>query len=279
MMHSKKKRTKIILAYAVLASWGIFSLFPLFSMLLIALKPKNAFMSFPPDYFSIRLTLDNFMTVLKDPNWIGYYGNSILIALLASLISVSVGSLAGFSFARYNFRMKWFLMVFILALQMIPTASIIIPFYNMFGDLRLLDTYTVLILVDSVGTMPFVIWLMRGYFLTIPRELEEAAFIDGCSGLKAFWKIAFPLAAPGMAASVIYAFVRAFNDYIIARTLAGSKIVTYTVGLTMFTNQYEGINLTLISAASFSALIPIVIMFALFHKYFVIGMTGGALKG
>ena len=120
---------------------------------------------------------------------------------------------------------------------------------------------------------------MRGYFSTIPRELEEAAFMDGCTSLKAFWKVIFPLAAPGIAASAIYAFVRAFNDYIIARTLAGSRIVTYTVDLTMFTNQYEGIDMTLVAAASFTALLPIIVMFAFFHKYFVIGMTGGALKG
>ncbi len=144
--------------------------------------------------------------------------------------------------------------------------------------MNLLDTYLVLILVNSVGSIPLVVWLMRGYFSTIPRELEESAYIDGCSGMKAFWLVTFPLAAPGIAASAIYAFVRAFNDYIMARTLAGSRVITYTVGLTMFTNQYEGIDLTLVSAAAFTALIPILVMFSLFHKHFVIGMTGGALK-
>jgi len=275
----RKRWSKVFLAYLVLISWAIFCLFPFSSTLLIALKPKDAFMSFPPDYFSLRLTLENFATVLKDPNWLKYYGDTIIVASFASLIAVIIGSLAAYSFARYNFKFKNFFMIFILTFQMIPGSSIIIPLYNMFANFNLLDTYIVLILVDSVGTMPLIIWLMRGYFSTIPRELEEAAFMDGCTSLKAFWKVTFPLAAPGIAASAIYAFVRAFNDYIIARTLAGSRIVTYTVGLTMFTNQYEGIDMTLVAAASFTALLPIIVMFAFFHKYFVIGMTGGALKG
>jgi len=278
-MLSKRKKRTLISGYAVLIFWTIFCLFPLSTMLLIAFKPKDAFMSFPPDYLSIKLTLSNFIIVLRDAHWLKYYSDTIIIALSASFISVLIGSLAAFSFARYTFRLKGFFMVFILALQMIPSASIVIPLYNMFANLNLLDTYTVLILLNSVGTMPLVIWLMKGYFTTIPRELEEAAFLDGCSRLKAFRKITFPLAAPGIAASTIYAFVRAFNDYIIARTLAGSRVVTYTVGLTTFTNQYEGIDMTLVSAASFAALLPIIIMFALFHKHFVIGLTGGALKG
>ena len=278
-MLSKRKKRTLISGYAVLIFWTIFCLFPLSTMLLIAFKPKDAFMSFPPDYLSIKLTLSNFIIVLRDAHWLKYYSDTIIIALSASFISVLIGSLAAFSFARYTFRLKGFFMVFILALQMIPSASFVIPLYNMFANLNLLDTYTVLILLNSVGTMPLVIWLMKGYFTTIPRELEEAAFLDGCSRLKAFRKITFPLAAPGIAASTIYAFVRAFNDYIIARTLAGSRVVTYTVGLTTFTNQYEGIDMTLVSAASFAALLPIIVMFALFHKHFVIGLTGGALKG
>lgn len=264
--------------YTVLIVWALISILPLATMLLIALKPKDAFMRFPPDYTSLKLTLANFAVVLKNPSWLHYYGNSIYVALMAALVSVAIGCLAAFSFARYEFAAKGFLVVFILALQMIPPSSIIIPLYNMFAGLRLLDTYTVLILLNSVSTMPFVIWLMRGYFQTIPRELEEAAFVDGCSPLRAFVRITFPLSAPGIAASVIFAFVRAFNEFILALTMAGGNVVTYTVGLTKFKNQYEGINLTLVSAASFTALVPVIVLFTLFHKYFVIGLTGGALK-
>ena len=268
----------VIIAYIILIAWLIFSVFPFSTTLLIALKPKDAFMKFPPDYFSIKFTLENFKIVLQDENWIRYYRDTILIATMAAFIAVIVGSLAAYSFARYEFKMKNFMMIFILVLQMIPASSIIIPLYSMFADLNMLDTYTVLVLVDSVGSIPLIIWLMRGYFSTIPKELEEAAFIDGATGMKAFWLVTFPLAAPGIAASAIYAFVRAFNDYIIARTLAGNRVITYTVGLSTFTNQYEGIDLTLVSAAAFTALIPILVMFSLFHKHVIVGMTGGALK-
>ncbi len=274
-----KKKTKTVLIHIVPFLWAIFSIFPLTTMLLIALKPKDAFMSFPPKYLSIKLTLENFRTVLQNPNWMKYYTDTIIIATFAALLSVLVGALAAYSFARYMFRAKTFLMVFILTLQMIPPASIIIPLYSMFASINLLDTYIILIFVNAVATMPLIIWLMRGYFATIPKELEEAAYIDGASGMKAFWTVTFPLAAPGLAASVIYAFVRAFNDYIVAKTLAGSRVITYTVGLTTFTNQYEGINMMLVAAASFTALVPVIIMFAIFHKYFVIGFTGGAIKG
>lgn len=278
MARKRKKLTKF-LAYIFLIAWALFALIPLTSMLITALKPSGAFMSFPPDYFSLNLTSDNFKVVLSDANWMKYYLDTIWIALAASTISVLVGSLAAYAFARHNFKMKKFFMIFILALQMIPAASIVIPLYSMFATLNLLDTYLVVILVDSVGTMPLVIWLMQGYFATIPKELEEAGFIDGCSNMKAFWRITFPLAAPGLAASVILSFVRTFNDYIIAKTLAGGKVITYTVGLTTFSNQYEGIDMSLVSAASFTALIPVIVLFSIFHKYFVIGMTGGAVKG
>lgn len=279
MKYAKSKLRGTVSGYTGLIIWTIFCLFPLTTMLLIALKPRDAFMSFPPDYFSLKLTLENFLTVLKNPQWLRYYGNSIIIATVASLISVTIGSLAAFSFAKHKFAMKEFLIVFILALQMIPAAAIMIPLYTMFANIKLLDTFVVLILVNSVETMPLVIWLMRGYFATIPRELEEAAFIDGCSRLRAFRLITFPLAAPGIAASAIYAFVRSFNEYILARTLAGNKVVTYTVGLKYFSDQYEGIDMTLVSAAALTALIPVIVMFGLFHKYFVIGLTGGAVKG
>ncbi len=277
---AKKRKTIIkILAYGFLILWVLFSLVPLTTMLITALKPANTFMKYPPDYFSLKLTGENFKVVLSDSRWIKYYLDTIWIALSASAISVFVGSLAAYSFARHNFKMKKFFMIFILALQMIPAASIVIPLYNMFAVMNLLDTYLVVILVDSVGTMPLVIWLMQGYFATIPKELEEAGYIDGCSNLQSFWKITFPLAAPGIAASAIFSFVRSFNDYIIAKTLAGGRVITYTVGLTTFSNQYEGIDMSLVSAASFTALVPVIILFAIFHKYFVIGMTGGAIKG
>ena len=257
----------------------MFALIPFSSMLLTALKPSGAFMKFPPDYLSLKLTTANFKVVLSDPNWLKYYLDTIFIGVAASAISVMVGSLAAYSFARHNFKMKKFFMVFILALQMIPAASIVIPLYSMFATVNILDTYLVVILVDSVGTMPLVIWLMQGYFATIPKELEEAGYIDGCSSMRAFWRITFPLAAPGIAASIIFSFVRTFNDYIIQKTLPRGKVITYTVGLTTFSNQYEGIDMSLVSAASFTALVPVIILFSIFHKYFVIGMTGGAVKG
>jgi multiple sugar transport system permease protein len=266
-------------AYAFLIFWLFFSLLPFGTMLLTALKPTDAFIRIPPDYFSFRLTLKNFITVLSNPNWLKYYADTIFIATMASFISIFIGSLAAYAFARHHFRMKTVLMIFILALQMIPASSIIIPLYSMFASLSMLDSYLVIILVNAAGAMPLVIWLMQGYFLTIQKELEEAAYIDGCSKLKAFWKITFPLAAPGLAASIIYSFVRVFNDYVIARTLAGGKIVTYTIGLSLFSNQYEGIDISLVSAASFTALVPVIVLFCVFHKYFIIGMTGGAVKG
>ncbi|MBO8167299.1 MAG: hypothetical protein DRP32_07050 [Thermotogae bacterium] len=278
-MTNRKKRIIIkLLAYGFIISWAVFSLFPLSTMFLTALKPKNAFDQFPPSYFSTNLTLDNFKYVLFNSDWIKYYLDTIFISTAASIIAVLTGSLGAYAFSRYQFKYKRTIMVAILALQMIPVASIVIPLYNMFATINMLDTYWVLILINAVGSMPLIIWLMNGYFSSIPKELEEAAYIDGCSNMKAFWKVTFPLAAPGLAASMIYAFVYAFGDYIIAKTLAGSRIITYTVGLTLFSNQYEGMDITLVSAAAFTALVPIIVLFSIFHKYFIIGMTGGALK-
>jgi len=260
-MTNRKKRIIIkLLAYGFIISWAVFSLFPLSTMFLTALKPKNAFDQFPPSYFSTNLTLDNFKYVLFNSDWIKYYLDTIFISTAASIIAVLTGSLGAYAFSRYQFKYKRTIMVAILALQMIPVASIVIPLYNMFATINMLDTYWVLILINAVGSMPLIIWLMNGYFSSIPKELEEAAYIDGCSNMKAFWKVTFPLAAPG------------------AKTLAGSRIITYTVGLTLFSNQYEGMDITLVSAAAFTALVPIIVLFSIFHKYFIIGMTGGALK-
>jgi len=268
--------------YLLLTLWALFSLGPLYWLLSTAFKPRDEAMSFPPTLFPQTWTLANFRDLLAYPGFgTRPFVNSFVIAMGTVLLSVSIGLLAGYAFARFRFPGRRSLLIFILFIQMIPLLALIIPLYKVYATLHLLNSLYGLILADSMLAVPLVTWLMMGYFETIPAELEEAAMVDGCTRWGALWRISLPLAAPGIAAGAIYAFTKAWDEFLFALTFVSTapELKPYTLALYRFIADEGTVSWHQIAAAAFISVVPVLIMFTLFQKYFIAGLTGGALKG
>jgi len=236
-------------------------------------------MGYPPTFFPKHFTLSNFNTLLfKSKFGFKPFLNSIIISVGAMLISTVSSMLAGFGFSRFRFPFRKYLLILILLLQMIPILAVIIPLYKIYSIYGLYDTYWGLMLVYAMWTIPLNTWLLKGYFDTVPKEIEEAALIDGCSRMKSFFKVSFPIASPGIAAAAIFAFTRAWNEFILALTLT-SQVRPYTVELYRFIGEYGQVSWNLLATASFIAIVPIIITFSFLQKYFVIGLSKGSVKG
>ena len=272
-------RTWKALTYVLLAMWLLFTILPLYWLLSATFKAPNEAVGYPPTLVPHHWTLQNFTELIFKSRF-GFkpFLNSIIIALGATLISTLTSMLAGFGFSRFQFPFKRQWLVLLLLLQMIPILAVIIPLYRLYSAYGLYDTRIGLMLVYAMWTIPLNTWLLKGYFDTIPKEIEEAALIDGCGRVRSFLRISFPIAAPGIAAAAIFAFSRSWNEFILALTLT-SQVRPYTVELYRFIGEYGEVSWHLIATASFIALVPVLIMFGLFQKYFIAGLSGGSLKG
>ena len=208
----------------------------------------------------------------------GYAVNSLIVASVNTAICLIVGSMAAFSLARYKFKGSRNIAFWILSIRMMPPVAAIIPIYILMKKLQLLDTPWCLIITYFTMNLPFVVWMMKGFFEEIPREIEESALIDGCSDFGIFIRIALPLAAPGLAATAILVFIFSWNEFIFALILTGTKAVTLPVGIIGFMKE-TGINWGYMTAGGVLALIPAIIFVILVQKHLVKGLTMGALKG
>jgi multiple sugar transport system permease protein len=267
-----------ITTYILLVLWALFTVMPLYWLLSTTFKLPGEAIGYPPTFFPRKPTLSNFRILLFQSKF-GFksYLNSIVIATGATVVSTGAALLAGFGFSRFRFPLRNQLLVFILLLQMIPLLAVIIPLYKLYSLYGLYDTRIGLIVVYAVRTVSMNTWLLKGYFDTVPVEIEEAALIDGCSRLQAFLRVAFPIAAPGVAAAAIFAFFRSWNEFMIAMTLT-STVRPYTVELYRFLGEYGEVDWSLLGTASFIAIVPVLVLFSIFQKYFIIGLAGGALK-
>ncbi len=274
----KPKLTWKIITYLILIFWAVFTIMPLYWLLSTTFKPSSEAIGYPPTLIPRNPTLKNFNILLFQSKF-GFksYLNSIIISLGATLISTMSAMLAGYGFSRFGFPFKNQILVLILLLQMIPLLAVIIPLYKLFSLYGLYDTRIGLVLVYAVRTVSMNTWLLKGYFDTVPVEIEEAALIDGCSRLQAFYRVSLPIAIPGVAAAAIFAFFRSWNEFMIAMTLT-STVRPYTVELYRFIGEHGDVDWSLLATASFIAIVPVLVLFSFFQKYFIIGLAGGALK-
>jgi ABC-type glycerol-3-phosphate transport system permease component len=207
------------------------------------------------------------------------FSNSLILVAGSMVLVLVVGVLAGYAASRYDFRGKSALLFILLTTVMVPGIVTLIPQYFLAVQLGLHDTYIVLILIFSAWQIPTVIWIMRGFFQNIPRDLDESALVDGCSPIGAFFRIVLPLSMPGIAAAAIVVFVWVWNEFIIALNLTASNATRpVTVGLYFFIGE-TGIQWGGMSAGATIALLPVVIAFILLQRRFIEGLTAGAIKG
>ncbi|MDQ0583374.1 carbohydrate ABC transporter permease [Streptomyces rishiriensis] len=252
--------------------------FPVYWMLNTAFKPAKDAIDPDPSLLPTGLTLDNFSRALHIADFWGPVGRSLLVSLAVVAIGVVVGMLAALAISRFAFRGRKIVIVGILAVQMVPLVAMIIPVFLLLNDLGQYDKLTGLILTYLTFILPFTVWTLRGFIVNIPKELEEAAMVDGCSRTGAFVRVVFPLLAPGMVATSVYGFIQAWNEYLYALMLLSQKNQTATVWLSNFSTKHGTEYAPMMAGATMMAL-PIVALFLLVQRKMAAGLTAGAVKG
>ncbi|MFI0540091.1 carbohydrate ABC transporter permease [Streptomyces sp. RP5T] len=252
--------------------------FPVYWMLNTAFKPARDAIDPDPSLLPTGLTLGNFSRALDIADFWGPVGRSLIVSLAVVAIGIVVGTLAALAISRFAFRGRKIVIVGILAVQMVPLIAMIIPVFLLLNDLDQYDKLSGLIITYLTFILPFTVWTLRGFIVNIPKELEEAAMVDGCSPTGAFLRVVFPLLAPGMVATSVYAFVQAWNEYLYALMLLSQKNQTATVWLGNFTTKH-GTEYAPMMAGSTMMAVPIVVLFLLVQRKMAAGLTAGAVKG
>ncbi|MFG2954407.1 carbohydrate ABC transporter permease [Streptomyces sp. NPDC048291] len=267
------------------AGWNLLGLlvfvvsgFPVYWMLNTAFKPAKDAIDPDPSLLPTGITLSNFSRALDIADFWGPVGRSLIVSLSVVVIGMVVGLLAALAISRFAFRGRKIVIVGILAVQMIPLVAMIIPVFLLLNDLDQYDKLSGLIITYLTFILPFTVWTLRGFIVNIPKELEEAAMVDGCSRTGAFVRVVFPLLAPGLVATSVYGFIQAWNEYLYALMLLSQDHQTATVWLANFTTQHGTEYAPMMAGATMLA-VPIVVLFLLVQRKMAAGLTAGAVKG
>lgn len=221
----------------------------------------------------------NYSHVLQEAHFGLYFLNSLIVSVATTLISVALATLAGYAFARFRLPGGKALLLGILATQMFPGILLAIPLYILIKDLGLLNSLLGLILVYTTFALPFSVWMLRNFFLTVPRELEESAMVDGATRLGALWRVILPIAAPGIAATSIFSFILAWNEFLYANTfISSSNKRTLAVGLQALIGEYTT-DWGMLMAGAVITTLPIVVAFVFIQRNLTQGLAAGAVKG
>jgi ABC-type glycerol-3-phosphate transport system permease component len=267
------------LIYFVIATYLFITLAPLLWVLSTSFKPNPEAISFPPQFLPGEPTLDNYVFVLTDPKLVISLFNSLAVSLASTGLSVAVSALGGYAFARFDFKGKNLLISTILGLFMIPVVINIIPLYIMLANVGLLNSLFALVLTFQILIIPLNIFLLKNYFETIPKELEEAALIDGCSKIRAFWHVIVPISMPGFLIAAILSFRFSWNEFVLPVVLSNRPdVMVFQVALYQFISLYR-IDWGYLTAGINIALIPVVVLMLIFQKRMIRGMTLGAIRG
>ena len=267
-------------ANIVAIAFAIVWIFPVYWMLNTAFKPRDEVMTQTPHFWPSRLDAANFVSALAQSSFLQDLRNSLIVVLATLVIAILLGMFASAALTRFRFRGRKAILVVILAVQMLPATALLIPQFLVFNRLSLTGTYIGLILAYVASVLPFSIWVMRGFFLAIPVELEEAAAIDGAGSWRILFAVLFPLVTPGIIASSIFAFISAWNDYLTAFVfMSDSSMYTLPLWLASFTTPNGGTDYGAQMAASVVFSLPVVVFFLIIQRNLVSGISAGAVKG
>jgi multiple sugar transport system permease protein len=254
-----------------------FALAPYAWMILTSIKPTAEIGAFPIRYLPRQVTLEHYRELITKTSFAGNLLNSLIIACGAALIGLAVSIPAGYAFSRFRFKARSGLMTAFLTINMFPIVLLILPLFLLMRALGLLDTFLGVIIGHSTFAIPFAVWMLTSYFGTIPRDLDEAATIDGASRLQAIRLIILPLVMPGVVTAGIYIFITSWNEYLFAMMLSGESVRTVTVALQLFIGEFT-IQWGLLTAGGTLIALPVTLLFLLVQKRLVSGLTAGAVK-
>lgn len=273
------RRLRTAAWWLITAAFGVIVLFPIYWMIITAVMPSEVVLSTSPPLLPrlADMSLAAFRTVFSIHPLLTWITNSIGVGLASTALSLVVATFAGYSLSRWNFLPQQVLGAMLLFTKLIPATLIIIPLYIIFNLAGMLDTYVGLILAHMTIGVPLATWLMKGFFDRVPRELEQAAMIDGCSHLQALRWVILPLTVPGLSACTIYLLIVSWSEFIFARTLMKSDShYMLTVGLQSFVGEHE-VDWPGLMAAGTISLLPVMVLFVLLEPFLVSGLTKGAL--
>jgi N,N'-diacetylchitobiose transport system permease protein len=254
--------------------------FPVFWMISTAFKPDHEIVSLSPTWFSGHPTLRHFRDAMHLPFFWADVKNSVIIVCVTVVISMALAFLAAVALAKYRFTGRKLFIVLIIGIQMLPQAGLIIPLYVVLARYHQVNALTGVIITYMTFALPFSVWTLRGFILGIPKELEEAAMVDGSTRLGAFVRILLPLVAPGLVATSVFAFITSWNEYIFASVLLNDQNKqTVTVWLSYITGTSRHTDWGALMAGSTLTAIPVVIFFVLVQRRIAFGLTAGSVKG
>jgi len=260
----------LALAVVVLAPYAV--------MVCTALKPEGELRTTPPRLTPVEWRPGNFLEVLGDPSFQTWLRASLVVALTSTTIVVLAATPAAYYTARHRFPGRSAFLLIVLITQMFSPTALVVGLYRQFVELGLVDTYTALILTNAAFNLAFAVWILRAFFAAIPREIEEAAAVDGCGRLRTLVRVVLPLSLPAIVTAVIFAFIAAWNEYIVALTLMTDPVrKPLTVGITSYVTAYVQ-HWNYLFAASVIAIVPVVVLFALIERHLVGGLTAGSVK-
>jgi N,N'-diacetylchitobiose transport system permease protein len=277
-VRNRRKRERLV-ANAIGLVVLVVMVFPTYWMVNTAFKPGRDILTLTPKFFPSPWTLSNFDEAVHRQYFWDNVKNSVIVVSIVVVLSLVIGFLAALAIARFSFYGRRAFIAVIIGVQMIPTAALIIPIYILFARANQVDRLSGVIIAYLTFVLPFTVWTLRGFVMGIPRELEEAAMVDGCTRMGAFIRILLPLIAPGLVATSIFAFVQAWNEFIFAYVLLSSQEhQTLTVWLATFTTL-RGTDWGPLMAAATLTSLPVVVFFAIVQRRVAFGLTAGAVRG
>lgn len=272
-----RERMLNLLAYGLLMLAIVIVFFPLAWMATVSVRPNIEVMKMPPDWIPAVFTLEAYAKIFSSPRYLVVFANTMLVSLLVTALSLVLGAMAAYALARFKFAGQRAVLMFLITTQMFPLVLLCIPYFRIFITLGLYDTRTSLVIVYLTFTLPFCILMLRSYFLNIPRDIEEAAMVDGCSRLGAIFRTLIPMSYPAFIGAGLYTFLLAWNEFLFAVVLIESwenRVLTMAIYSLMaeFVTEWN-----MMMAFSVLASLPLVIAFVFLQKFMVQGMTAGAL--
>ena len=277
---SRRKRLRRLGWDAVAIAVFVVMVFPVFWMISTAFKPNEQIVSVNPTWFPLHPTIAHFTAAIHKPFFWDDVKNSLIIVLTTVAISIVVAFLAAIALARYRFSGRVLFVVLVIGIQMLPQAGLIIPLYVVLARYHQVNVLSGVVITYLTFVLPFCVWTLRGFLLGIPKDLEEAAMVDGSTRVGVFLKILLPLMAPGLVATSVFAFITTWNEYIFARVLLNDQAKqTLTVWLSYFYGTSRHTDWGALMAASTLTAIPVVIFFLLVQRKVVFGLTAGAVRG
>lgn len=275
---ASRRRTATVLTLVGLVLGALFAGAPVLWMLLSSFKSNPEIFAYPPQLITENFSFDAYLAILGDPRQLRFFFNSYLIALAVAGLTLLVAVHAAYAFSRYSFRGKYLINVVVISVQAVPPITLLIPYFGLVVVLGLYNTYPGLILTYMVFTLPYAIIMMTGYFNTLPRELDEAARVDGASSFGVLWRILLPIAVPGMVSVGMYTFMLAWNEYLFALTLTRTDDMrTVPIGIALLMGQHS-YDWNQMMAMSVLGSLPVIVLFLFFQRFFIGGMTSGSVK-